>query len=760
MPWTYRKPIKLNLQTTNNNSLKNTVDYIANPEKTLLLLQDDNSQPVSFSSLEGVIQYATNENKTLKNSKSYIQGFNCNAITASSEMVENLKKYGEWSEESRIAYHNIISFPPDSPITNDELMAFGIEFCKRFYSGFQCVIACHINETQDGRGKQPHLHIVNCAIDKEGRRMRDDLYTSPTSLSNMRNISDALALEMGFPIIDTVKSGQVHGQNLGYIKSLVPSQTQTIEQLIDKFKPLSTDIETLLENIQLETGCEIKRTNKNIAIRLPSSKKFKRLSSLSMGYTEKDLNRYFYNRLHSSLPKELEGCMTDERSRLLIESIRQPETRIDPNVHYEKWEYARLKTKQNLERLRAMKQYLDENSVYSQKDFLNLIAKTNTEVTVSEQSYKRSKDELCEKLNELNRIRCYFQTNENEEIHKKLEKELGNDTEALKSRYTELRGETASLQKELFQLSQAKEKAKMNYDLLQFYRTYTGQTEVQSFSFSRNQILSQDEKQTVIQVPYLKDKFVSINTEQISIDRYGRYLYFIAPEEPFVVKDLHSTIDQDLNDLKLTSTLSHAKVTLPESCIQNGLVRIPFTDTLIQYMPVKNEIELLFDNTSYHCVNAKTGNEYTTTGVELFRQFQLAKKFVEEPETTMTGEELLNTISRAKTGMQDIKREDNNCFISVNEDTITIVLEPSMVDTEYSTDEVVRVRLPFSTYEVDIPRDKVNDNSIELDTKGKDYWLVSSNHKIWKQSESSITEKILTEYRKQKTKESEDKEYV
>lgn len=64
MPWTYRKPIKLNLQTTNNNSLKNTVDYIANPEKTLLLLQDDNSQPVSFSSLEGVIQYATNENKT------------------------------------------------------------------------------------------------------------------------------------------------------------------------------------------------------------------------------------------------------------------------------------------------------------------------------------------------------------------------------------------------------------------------------------------------------------------------------------------------------------------------------------------------------------------------------------------------------------------------------------------------------------------------------------------------------------------------
>ena len=760
MPWTYRKPIKLNLQTKNNNSLKNTVDYIANPEKTLFLLPDDNNQNVTFSSLDSVIEYAVNEHKTLQNSKSYIQGYNCNAITASSEMVENLKKYGEWSEESRIAYHNIISFPQDSPITNDELMAFGIEFCKRFYSGFQCVIACHINETQDGRGKQPHLHIVNCAVDKEGKRMRDDLYTSPTSLSNMRNVSDTLALEMGFPIIDTVKSGQVHGQNLSYVKSLVPSQTHTIEQLIDKFKPFSTDIETLLENIQLETGCEIKRTNKNVAIKLPSSKKFKRLSSLSVGYTEKDLNRYFYNRLHSSLPKGIEYSLTDERSRLLIESIRQPEARIDPNVHYEKWEYARLKTRQNLERLRAMKVYLDENKVYSQKDFLNLVAKTNTEVTVYEEKYKRSKDELCEKLNELNRIRCYFQTNENEEIHKKLEEELGNDIEAIKNRYSELRDETSNLQKELFQLSEAKEKAKMNYELLQFYRTYTGQTEVQSFSFSKNQILSQDEKQTVIQVPYLKDKFVSINTEQISIDRYGRYLYFIAPEEPFVVKDLHSTIDQDLNDLKLTSTLSHAKVTLPESCIQNGLVHVPFTDTLIQYMPVKNEIELLFDNTSYHCVNAKTGNEYTTTGVELFRQFQLARKFIEEPETIMTGEELLRTISNAKTGMQNIKKEDSKCSISVNGDIVSIVVEPSMVDTEYNTDEVVRVRLPYSKYEVDIPINKVNGNIIELDTSNKEYWLVTSNHKIWKQSESSLTEKVLTEYEKQKTKESEDKEYV
>ena len=574
MAWTFRKPIHL----TTDKSLTTVVDYISNPEKCV-------SNPIHdtppLSSLEQVVQYATDRRKTGEEGRYFAEGFNCELLTAQKEMRKTLEKYGKWKPEERVAYHNIISFSYESGITHEELMDFGKEFCKRFYPNFQCVIACHINPTETKGGSQPHIHIITNAVDMNGKKLRDDMFQSPTSLTNMRKVCDELCLERGLEIINSPNSHKLFGQKVNYIQSLIPSQTKTIEGLIDRWKPFSVDIDSLLENMQLETGCEIKKSGKNIGIRLPEQKRFRRLSSLSMGYTERDLNRYFEQRLHSKLvPEEIlnvfnrdssseEGEELLQKAQTLVESVVQPQTRLEGG-NYSKFAYARLKTKQELERLTALKHYMDENGIQSKQDLMEVIAKTNTKLVQMQKKHKDKMEKLTTDLTELNLCRAYLQTvNEpNSEVHQKLVERLGSDKDKVRERLSELRERTSEAQRELYRLGQVQEQAKANTELVKLAMEYTGKTHLDAISFSAKHIVSQNSLYTVIEIPYLKGKQVTLNTGQITQDKYGRFLYYVAPDEPLTL--VSGKTEPPMTGEALCSAIDEAKEAIQDRRRQDG----------------------------------------------------------------------------------------------------------------------------------------------------------------------------------------------
>ena len=547
MPYTHRKPIHL----TTLNSLQDTITYISNPEKTVDV--DKVSKDLHTPSLQNLIQYAVNRYKTVG---SYIRGHNCIPSTAETEIEKNLKKYGQWKSGGRIAYHTVISFSQESGITNDQLMTFGEEFCKRYYTNYQCVIAGHIHETIDGKGKQPHLHIISSSIDLNGVKLRDDIYNSPTSLAKMREVSDQIALEMGFEIIKTENSQYMKGQKLDYLKSLIPSQTRTIEGLIDRWRPLSNDLDSLLENIQLETGAEVKRTNKNIAIKLPGQKRFKRLSSLQSGYTEEALRKYFRDRLKKPLDRSVMQEIEDldfleegvvEKAGLLVESIVQPQERIDYTKTYTKFEYARMKTKQELENLKRLKNYLDENGIFSKQDFARHIAETNTKLVQLQKEHQAKTAELKDSLNQLNLCRAYLQTlplyregkkNSPEyQMHLKLQETLGKDEKEVRDQLKRLREETVKVQKDLLILNDLQTQAKVNDELLKMCQQFTGETYIPALSFSEKNIVDEKDGKTTVKLPYFKGYTVEINTDQITLNQYNRFFYFTAPDEMVSIKD-------------------------------------------------------------------------------------------------------------------------------------------------------------------------------------------------------------------------------
>lgn len=628
MAWTFRKPIHL----TTDNSLTTVVDYISNPEKCV-------SNPIHdtppLSSLGQVVQYATDRRKTGEQGRYFAEGFNCELLTAQKEMQKTLEKYGKWKPEERVAYHNIISFSYESGITHEELMDFGKEFCKRFYPNFQCVIACHINPTETKGGSQPHIHIITNAIDMNGKKLRDDMFQSPTSLTNMRKVCDELCLERGLEIINSPNSNKLFGQKVNYIHSLIPSQTKTIEGLIDRWKPFSVDMDSLLENMQLETGCEIKKTGKNIGIRLPEQKRFRRLSSLSMGYTGRDLNRYFEQRLHSKLvPEEIlnvfnrnssseEGEELLQKAQTLVESVVQPQTRLEGG-NYSKFAYARLKTKQELERLTALKHYMDENGIQSKQDLMEVIAKTNTELVQMQKKHKDKMEKLTTDLTELNLCRAYLQTvNEpNSEVHQKLVERLGSDKDKVRERLSELRERTSEAQRELYRLEQVQERAKANTELVKLAMEYTGKTHLDAISFSAKHIVSQNSLYTVIEIPYLKGKQVTLNTGQITQDKYGRFLYYVAPDEPLTL--VSGKTETPMTGEALCSAIDKAKEGIQDRRRQDGNCTYSVSENCIEVVldpeMVDSElsdstvIHIRVPNTNYYAdIPANKYNPYNHT---------------------------------------------------------------------------------------------------------------------------------------------------
>lgn len=141
----------------------------------------------SKNSLNGIIKYVTNEEKT---SKKIMTALNCSVDTVEDEMKFTKKMYNKTT--GRQYKHFVQSFHPDDPIDSNKSNILGLEWAKNIFQDFEVLIVTH--EDKD------HIHnhfIVNSVSFKDGTK----LTYSKFDLKNYKKINDEICKREGLHIV-------------------------------------------------------------------------------------------------------------------------------------------------------------------------------------------------------------------------------------------------------------------------------------------------------------------------------------------------------------------------------------------------------------------------------------------------------------------------------------------------------------------------------------------------------------------------------
>lgn len=210
------------------NNLKQSINYIINPEKTINKAYGKNS----YSYLE-----IENTESNYKNEKvCYVSSINCSERNPYEDMIFTKEEYGK--KNGILALHGYQSFK-EGEVTADIAHEIGVKFTEEMFKDFEVIIATHQNTN--------HIHnhfIVNSVSFKTGKKYNNNR----TNLAKLRHISDSICAEYGLSTLDedisykSTYNNKVLNNN--YYKILkedldnVISYSVTLKQVIQRMKDL------------------------------------------------------------------------------------------------------------------------------------------------------------------------------------------------------------------------------------------------------------------------------------------------------------------------------------------------------------------------------------------------------------------------------------------------------------------------------------------------------------------------------------------
>lgn len=262
--------------------LKNTVNYIVNPEKT-----EDGR---------------------------YVGTLNCVPGYVVKQMIENFKYFGKEpkSTKNRIGYHFTISWPENSDISPETAFKITEEFCQELFEDYQVVWAVHTDK------KHIHSHICFSALSLEGKKYR---YEKDDWEKKLQPATDQLCEKYRLPTLtmdldmdeqekeERRKENAIRWKNRrqNYAQMSEEEKTQKrrsngnyynekesfysigdhIRCDIDDAIYRSTNFSDFV-TIMRSKGYEIKR-GKYFAVRTRDMQRFRRVYKLGSGYSEQDI---------------------------------------------------------------------------------------------------------------------------------------------------------------------------------------------------------------------------------------------------------------------------------------------------------------------------------------------------------------------------------------------------------------------------------------------------------------------------------------
>ena len=252
--------------------LKDLVDYVENPEKTVKPgLQD------FFS----VFSYTQNPDKTAGGQ--FVTAINCQKDIALQQMILTKQRYGK--EDGYIAWHGYQSFKPEE-VTPEQCHALGVELARQMWGDrFQVIVTTHLDKE--------HLHnhfCINSVSFKDGGKYN----FSKKELKRLRETSDRLCREQGLSVVEhphKAPSRQV------WLDEQAGKPTRYNIYRADVQKAIDSSItgRGMVQYLR-GRGYIVDSTGPNLKIRLPQFPHFIRLDTLNPQWTNQGIEHLIYDR--------------------------------------------------------------------------------------------------------------------------------------------------------------------------------------------------------------------------------------------------------------------------------------------------------------------------------------------------------------------------------------------------------------------------------------------------------------------------------
>ena len=165
---------------TIKNNLKNSINYIINPQKTLNKDYDKDD----YNYLENNSDYNFKQEKIC-----YVTCLNCFEDNPCEDMELTKKRF--LKKDGILAYHGYQSFK-EGEVSPDIAHEIGVKLAEEMFKDYEVVVATHQNTN--------HIHnhfIVNSVSFLTGKKFNNN----HTNIAKLRNISDSLCSEYGLSIL-------------------------------------------------------------------------------------------------------------------------------------------------------------------------------------------------------------------------------------------------------------------------------------------------------------------------------------------------------------------------------------------------------------------------------------------------------------------------------------------------------------------------------------------------------------------------------
>ena len=164
------------------NYLKQSINYIINPEKTINKDYGKNS----FNYLE----ISTTEYNFKNEKVCYVSSLNCSEANTYEDMKFTKERFEK--TDGILAFHGYQSFK-ENEVTPDVAHEIGVKFAEEMFGDYEVVVSTHQNTN--------HIHnhfILNSVSFKTGKKHNNNR----TNLAKLRYISDSLCTEYGLSVLD------------------------------------------------------------------------------------------------------------------------------------------------------------------------------------------------------------------------------------------------------------------------------------------------------------------------------------------------------------------------------------------------------------------------------------------------------------------------------------------------------------------------------------------------------------------------------
>lgn len=211
------------------NNLKQSINYIINPEKTI----NEYYGKDSYNYLE--LSFTKNYN--FKNEKThYVSCLNCSETDPYEDMKFTKERY--FKTDGILAFHAYQSFK-EGEISADVAHEIGVKFAEEMFEDYEVVVATHQNTN--------HIHnhfIINSVSFMTGKKYNNNR----TNLAKLRQISDSLCAEYELSVLDenisyknTYKHKVINNDYYKILKDDLDSVIRysvTLKQVMDRMKSL------------------------------------------------------------------------------------------------------------------------------------------------------------------------------------------------------------------------------------------------------------------------------------------------------------------------------------------------------------------------------------------------------------------------------------------------------------------------------------------------------------------------------------------